>query len=505
MNRKYSFFIILTAVLASVSACNSDPEVTETPAYTNTAISSFYINKNEKVLANLDSVFFSIDLDNAKIFNADSMPYGTNVSRLVVNIGTSGSSKIDITVPREGKEDTVINYLTNSTDSIDFTMGRAKISVTSLDGSVSRDYELRVNVHKMKPDSLYWNELAKRTLPSIFAAPDAQKTVLYDGRMLCLTSANGRYCIATASNPGDDSDLSTTEIRPQFTPDVNSLAATDDALYILATDGTLYRSTDTGTNWTGCGVKWHSIIGGYGTSLLGVENVGGVYCTTNYPQGLSKEAPAGFPVSGSSQPVTFTSKWNLTPQLMILGGTLASGELTGDTWGYDGQQWTRISNAPCPARTGMTLIPYFSFRTNTTNWTVSELTTWIALGGKDAEGQTHNTVYISLNQGLNWKEADDLMQLPDYIPAMSGSQGLVFASTLTEARSRSTAWTAFAPKELPRWWSIANAAPASRATKPITSWECPYIYLFGGYDNDGTLCNTIWRGAINRLTFKPLQ
>jgi hypothetical protein len=47
--------------------------------------------------------------------------------------------------------------------------------------------------------------------------------------------------------------------------------------------------------------------------------------------------------------------------------------------------------------------------------------------------------------------------------------------------------------------------PASRATAPITQWEVPYIYLFGGYDSEGYLYNSVWRGVINRLSFKPLQ
>lgn len=510
MNRKYSLFIILALVLATVSSCNSsESEAVDIPAYTNTAITSFYINANNKVLENLDSVFFSIDLANARIFNADSMPYGTDVSRLVINIGTSGCSALELTVPRKEKEDTVINFLTNATDSIDFSLGRAKIHVVSLDGTASRDYELRINVHKMKPDSLYWNELYRRTLPSMFQHPDNQKTVLYNGKMLCMTSEGSRYCVVTASNPGDNpatDDWITTEIHPQFIPAIETLAATDDALYILADDGTLYRSADSGSTWTECaGTRWHNIIGGYGTSVLGVEKSGDNYMTTSYPGGTPVAAPAGFPVSGSSEPVTFNSKWNLTPQLMILGGRTATGELTGDVWGFDGTLWAKLSNAPCPPRADMTLFPYFVFRTDTNNWTVTEMTTWIALGGIDAEGNAQNTVYMSIDQGMNWKNAGELMQLPDYIPAMYGSQALVFPSMI-EARSVNSGWTAFASKPLPRWLLIDDGTSTlSRATKPITEWECPYIYLFGGHTSDGALCNTVWRGVINRLTFKPLQ
>ena len=38
----------------------------------------------------------------------------------------------------------------------------------------------------------------------------------------------------------------------------------------------------------------------------------------------------------------------------------------------------------------------------------------------------------------------------------------------------------------------------------IITWECPYIYLIGGYGPDGKLYDTIWRGVLNRLTFTPI-
>ena len=37
------------------------------------------------------------------------------------------------------------------------------------------------------------------------------------------------------------------------------------------------------------------------------------------------------------------------------------------------------------------------------------------------------------------------------------------------------------------------------------SWQCPYIYLFGGVAQNGYLLNNIWRGVINRLTFTPIE
>ena len=56
------------------------------------------IKPNSKLLANLDSVFFTIDLNRGLIFNADSLPKDTKITKLVPNIGTSGSSKIELII-----------------------------------------------------------------------------------------------------------------------------------------------------------------------------------------------------------------------------------------------------------------------------------------------------------------------------------------------------------------------------------------------------------------------
>ena len=50
---------------------------------------------------------------------------------------------------------------------------------------------------------------------------------------------------------------------------------------------------------------------------------------------------------------------------------------------------------------------------------------------------------------------------------------------------------------------MTDAAPA--AIKPITEWQCPYLYLFGGESADGVLLDDYWSGTVNYLTRKPLQ
>ena len=129
------------------------------------------------------------------------------------------------------------------------------------------------------------------------------------------------------------------------------------------------------------------------------------------------------------------------------------------------------------------------------------------MGGTDAEGEVQKDVYVSRDNGLNWQLADTLMQLPEEMPALAAAQAFVIEQTLYDAKqaTASGAWNEIATRRIPAWYQLDVQAPASRAVAPITEWACPYVYLFGGVQQAGQMSNSIWRGAINRLTFKPLQ
>ncbi|MDE7409414.1 MAG: hypothetical protein K2N09_05265, partial [Muribaculaceae bacterium] len=51
------------------------------------AVTKFSLKSKKGSNVKLDSVFFSIDLNRGVIFNADSLPVGTDVTKLVPVIG----------------------------------------------------------------------------------------------------------------------------------------------------------------------------------------------------------------------------------------------------------------------------------------------------------------------------------------------------------------------------------------------------------------------------------
>lgn len=479
-----SYITVALALAAAMTACNDDSNSylsTEDPGYTSetmyssTAITSFNLKANSKVLAHLDSIFFTIDLEKGRIFNADSLPYGTDISKLLPVIGTSGSSNIEIMVRNSAvMNDTTVTYSSSMTDSIDFSAGAVIVKVTSLNEQYTGNYAINVNVHKVKSDSLTWTPGVWATLPG---NPDSQKTVERDNAVYTFMRSGSAFTLMTTPDPADFSTSTTVSAMPPADIDLRSITATDEAFYGLTTAGKLFTSTD-GLAWTDTGESLYSIYGAYGDKLLGTKKSGDSFIFATIPDdGTSAQVPDDCPVSGTSALLlTEESDWSYTRQAYFTGGRTASGDLTGATWSYDGTSWAKISETPINmAMEGITLMPYFTFRTSTKNWRVTKEFTLIAMGGRLADGSTTKRVYVSKNMGITWSPADELLQLPANIQAFADADAVVWTSVL-----------------------------GSRAVTAVTSWDCPYIYLYGGTTSSGVLYPQVRRGVINRLSFKPL-
>ena len=492
--------LLLTA--GALGACNS--EATDQPDYepaNSVAVSAFSLSANAKVLSNLDSVFFSIDLNHGIIFNADSLPAGTPVDRLVTKITfPSTVSKAEITMTGGQTRTGTVDYKTSPGDSIDFT-GKVTLTLSSDDGSLSKSYDLRVNVHKMVADSLMWDNTSLTLLPSGSgddAMPVAQRTVsMADKVYTLLSEADGSFSMAVTADPAS-SAWSVTPLSLPFTPQTRSMAAADATLYILSETGDLYSSAD-GISWTACGVNWSAIIGGFGDAVLGIRPESGHLYHDIYPRpaGFNEtEIPADFPTSGMSDFHSFTSRWAVDPIGLFIGGS-RDGRLSDATWAYDGSDWAKISHKPLPAMEGALMLPYLNYRQTATSWVQTEFSVLLAFGGRLEDGTLNRTVYISYDNGVNWMKADSLLQLPEFMPTLTDADAVI-SSIGMEADLND------------RWQTRdVRVSPAVKRLTYVTdgsniSWDCPYIYLFGGNEASGRFNYYIWRAVLARLTFAPL-
>ena len=127
----------------------------------------------------------------------------------------------------------------------------------------------------------------------------------------------------------------------------------------------------------------------------------------------------------------------------------------------------------------------------------------MAFGGRRANGSVNRTVYYTYDLGMTWRKAPELMQLPSDVPSFYGNRAFVFATT-SKAKSRSSMLSCFNVKGLPAG-AMEIMPVRSRASEPITEWEVPAIYFFGGRYASGDAIPATWRARLIRYTFKPVQ
>lgn len=502
IKRQLIFLQLLAALFVAGVSCNSsestgENDIAVTPALV--AITNFYLKANDSVLSNLDSVFFSIDLNTGVIFNADSLPKGTNVSRLVPSI-TFGNTmyKAKLKFLKDNETDTVIDYLTNPDDSIDFTHP-VILDVVAQDTVSSFTYTIKVNVHTQIPDTVIWDRLSTSPLPSTYSAPVAQKTIYKNSTAYSLIEEyNGEYTLASCRDLNEGT-WEKENIIFDFNPEIESLTSTSEYFWILSEEGNLYNSID-GLQWEDTGQTWLSILGAYGESLLGVKEDELNFYHTCYPlleNFIETPLESDFPVYGTSPLGVVENEWANTDFAIFAGGKTINGTISSAVWAFDGDNWAIINDSDLPALEMPMMAHYVVYRDTPYIFLKREFDVWLLFGGVDENGAMNRKVYMTYDNGVNWSLAPEKMQLPNSVPSLKGANLIVAGYELTA--DLSDAWTL---QEQP------SKSPGSRASYTLDgndiTWVCPYLYIFGGYLTNDNLSTNIWRGVLARLTFTPI-
>lgn len=486
--------------LIAMTACNKDDnDINNTasmyvPAV---AVTRFYLKADSKVMNNLDSVFFSIDLENGVIFNADSLPKGTKISTLIPMI-TYSSTVTDASIEMEGGSyrTGTTDYRKNPGDSIDFT---GKVTLTLKSEDVSRSYLLKVNVHKTDADSLTWGETAFSDLPSRMASPRRQKTLAAGDKTYSLIEeSDGTFTFASCTDLFRYQWDKKAVTLPAGS-DVRNLEYAGGCLYILDGNGALMKADPSDMQWSATGEIWTSIDGEYAGHILGIGLKDGVMTHLHYPAASNiavTPVEECFPVKEHSAMQAISNSWSAQPTVFIFGGVTSDGTVTDAVWAFDGENWANINNGIVPALAGASVVPYYSYRQTSTSWIQNEYEVWLLFGGRQANGELNRTLYVSYDNGVNWKKADTSLQLPDIIPGMQQADCLV--SSIAMQSNLSDAWTVLkAPKR------VMTRLPYEIDGYEI-SWKCPYLFIFGGENKAGSLDSRVWRGVLERMRFTPL-
>lgn len=425
-------------------------------------ILTFYLSNDS--IEGLSDVVFTIDQVSGRIFNADSMPYGTVIDEKVICNMTLASTVMSCQAIQLATGDTVI--WKSSEDSLDFSKP-VKFINTLWDGKTTKLYEAQINIHQVVPDSMVWsiygedivNYSVKNEKVIVVNNNDADYYYMY----VEPANANNGYALYTSSvKNGKNWNSVTLTGLPAGKININQIAQFKDNLYTVSTDGVVYSSSN-GIAWTEVAgtPKVKSILGalnvsddytssGRQASALAtiVDNNGVLSFASMDVNGTWKEGVTvydGFPVSGFGN-VSFNSMYR--ERLMVVGGKDKNNSLINLTWATeDGVRWALLTDEEADLfdkREGISVAQYDGG--------------FFMVGGIDAAGKATKEIYRSKDGGVTWALSDTLVVMPQ----------------------------AFAP----------------RAYMSVCVDENNFMYLFGGKVQQNTnVTDQIWRGRINRLGF----
>lgn len=241
---------LLTAMLLLTSCLKSDDN-SSSSLYNDTAITAFSIGTLNRYTYSTSSTgetvatkttvkgsdyIFSIDEENHRIFNADSLPVGTDVKHVVCAVSSLNNGAVLI---KSLVSDSLFYF--TATDSLDFSKPR-EFLVYASDGTGPKSYTVQVNVHQEEGEQFCW---IQHTNTQEIASLDAMKAVVLDNSLYVYGTKGGK----TVGYKTTDGEIWTplTEINDQNAYQ-NMVMIQDEAIYMIA-NGSLQKTTD-GITWT---------------------------------------------------------------------------------------------------------------------------------------------------------------------------------------------------------------------------------------------------------------
>ena len=229
----------LFVAACTITSC-LDTEVIEVEYNTNASITGFSITDSIVTIIGTDTTAilgadypFIIDQNEGRIYNADSLPVGTDISKVVVDI-TADTYGIYI----QAEEDS----LWESTDSLDFRRP-VYFKVVSEMGTPGRTYKAEINVHQQDPDTLIWR---KRTT-GFDTNIKAQKAVYLNNNIYVFAEQESQVAMTSLDAYQGKTWTSLESLDIPVKADYSSATTWKGQIYILA-ENELYVS-DNGLNW----------------------------------------------------------------------------------------------------------------------------------------------------------------------------------------------------------------------------------------------------------------
>ena len=179
---------------------------------------------------------FYIDQTKNEIYNPDSLPVGTDAEHIICAINTARGGNLYIKSITDGNLSELY-----PTDSLDFTSERT-IKVISLNGKYSRNYSVKVNVHKQLADEFIWN---KKGTNDVFACSEDMKLLVSGKNLTAFVKLDGKTEVHTSTVEAPAVWTKTTE----FDAEAYNNAIVNNGRYFIKSGNRIYSSADA-TTWT---------------------------------------------------------------------------------------------------------------------------------------------------------------------------------------------------------------------------------------------------------------
>ncbi len=246
-----SFVVVLASVLPMLTSCLGDDDYDVT-YYDDTALTAFSVSSvnvyytteasdgsdstySESYSAS-DHVFY-IDQYACEVYNPDSLPYGTDATKIVASMSTKNSGTAIIVYKDEEGADSLAYFSTS--DSLDYTEPM-ELRVYNMMGTAYRTYTIRVNVHQQTGDEMAWNSVSASSLTAV----GLRKLVNLDGTMYLFGLVGNETYVYKETSAGDWS-----QVGSGLDGDAYSNAIAFDGMLYTISDGNIVQSAD-GATWT---------------------------------------------------------------------------------------------------------------------------------------------------------------------------------------------------------------------------------------------------------------
>lgn len=339
-----------------------------------------------------------------RIFNNDSLPIGTNIKKVVVNMGITSY----ITYNRKNIEGKDSLCLWMSTDSLDFT-NPIYFSVYAQDPTLApKIYQAKINVHKQHPDSLQWSKM-NANFPVIVGK---QKAIYINENIYIFANTASGIYIAKSANGTSWGEISISNSSLPANADYSSVVAYLNKLFIVA-GGKVYSSND-GSIWseisnlTGVTTLISAFNSNNNKRLIGIKGTKFIQTIDGLTWEETVALPEGFPQKNFSVAPAYPIKTNSKLEKMILISNEPKASVS-DTasvvWSLSSEKnsWELYSpqtgdKYTCPLFNNISIIRYneqlYSF------------------GGASKGLKAFQSFYASKDEGLNWKEETRLIRFP---------------------------------------------------------------------------------------------